>query len=93
MQLETTVQFFNLMDAYNHNQFTYSSCEPDVDSPNFLQLQESAERPDDAASADHPPLLGEPLKHLQGAGPPGPAPFAMYGGRRIPLTGVSGAAM
>ena len=38
MQLETTVQFFNLMDAYNHNQFTYSSANRTY-SPNFLQLR------------------------------------------------------
>ena len=38
MQLETTVQFFNLMDAYNHNQFTCSSANRTY-SPNFLQLR------------------------------------------------------
>ena len=36
MQLETTVQFFNLMDAYNHNQLTYSSANRTY-RPNFLQ--------------------------------------------------------
>ena len=38
MQLETTVQFFNLFDAFDHNQFTYSSANRTY-SPNFLQLR------------------------------------------------------
>ncbi len=38
MQLEVTAQFFNLLDAYGHNQFTYSSANRTY-SPNFLQLR------------------------------------------------------
>ena len=38
MQLELTAQAFNLFDAYNHNQFTYSSANRTY-SPNFLQLR------------------------------------------------------
>ena len=37
-QLELMVQAFNLLDAYNHNQFTYSSANRTY-SPNFLQLR------------------------------------------------------
>lgn len=37
-QLEVTAQVFNLMDAYNHNQYTYSSANRTY-SPNFLQLR------------------------------------------------------
>ncbi len=36
--LEVTAQIFNLMDAYNHNQYTYSSANRTY-SPNFLQLR------------------------------------------------------
>ena len=36
--LELTAQFFNLLDAYGHNQFTYSSANRTY-SPNFLQLR------------------------------------------------------
>ena len=38
MDLEVTAQFFNLLDAHNHNQFTYSSANRTY-SPNFLQLR------------------------------------------------------
>ena len=37
-QFELTAQIFNLMDAYNHNQYTYSSANRTY-SPNFLQLR------------------------------------------------------
>jgi len=37
-QLEVNAQVFNLMDAYNHNQYTYSSANRTY-SPNFLQLR------------------------------------------------------
>ena len=37
-QIELTAQAFNLLDAYNHNQFTYSSANRTY-SPNFLQLR------------------------------------------------------
>lgn len=37
-QIEFTLQAFNLLDAYNHNQFTYSSANRTY-SPNFLQLR------------------------------------------------------
>ena len=37
-QLELTAQIFNLMDAYNHNQYSYSSANRTY-SPNFLQLR------------------------------------------------------
>jgi len=37
-QLEVTAQMFNLLDAYNHNQFTYSSANRAFSS-NFLQLR------------------------------------------------------
>jgi hypothetical protein len=35
---ELSANFFNLLDAYNHNQFTYSSANTTY-SPNFLQLR------------------------------------------------------
>ena len=38
MDLELTAQFFNLLDAHDHNQFTYSSANRTY-SPNFLQLR------------------------------------------------------
>lgn len=37
-ELEVTAQIFNILDAYNHNQFTYSSANRTY-SPNFLQLR------------------------------------------------------
>lgn len=37
-QLEVTAQVFNLLDAYNHNQFSYSTANTTY-SPNFLQLR------------------------------------------------------
>ena len=56
-QLEVQAQIFNLLDAADHNQFTYSGANRTWKAA-FLEASEPAERPDHAPPGD-PPLLGD----------------------------------